>query len=300
MEQCRVYQADTLKSILTEGDDAGESLFETALRAQLEDVGSPTRSTQGRRRSRQNSARSLDSLRSATGTPNRMQMHDSIDELMEPGRESESAMSSAVRRKQESMATLNAARLARYQKIQAEIEEEGKRRIEQSKARAEKRFNYLYDTVFHGMLDPAGVIPQVDSTLNTQQRRDDRRTERLYQEWKEGVYDPIHSQLKAKVDERSMQEVQDRNQKNYSAYLDTLNTKGSTNYRGGLFRDTIIATEYDPMATRSQYIKINTRGIVDPLKRDLTRHKREKADMGMDVVEHGRYPGRSYMFDVKW
>jgi len=88
-------------------------------------------------------------------------MHDSIDELMEPGRESESAMSSAVRRKQESMATLNAARLARYQKIQAEIEEEGKRRIEQSKARAEKRFNYLYDTVFHGMLDPAGVIPQV-------------------------------------------------------------------------------------------------------------------------------------------
>jgi hypothetical protein len=74
MEQCRVYQADTLKSILTEGDDAGESLFETALRAQLEDVGSPTRSTQGRRRSRQNSARSLDSLRSATGTPNRMQV----------------------------------------------------------------------------------------------------------------------------------------------------------------------------------------------------------------------------------
>jgi hypothetical protein len=58
------------------------------------------------------------------------------------------------------------------------------------------------------------------------------------------------------VDERSMQEVQDRNQKNYSAYLDTLNTKGSTNYRGGLFRDTIIATEYDPMATRSQYIKV--------------------------------------------
>jgi hypothetical protein len=73
-------------------------------------------------------------------------------------------MSSAVRRKQESMATLNAARLARYQKIQAEIEEEGKRRIEQSKARAEKRFNYLYDTVFHGMLDPAGVIPQVGSS----------------------------------------------------------------------------------------------------------------------------------------
>jgi hypothetical protein len=73
-------------------------------------------------------------------------------------------MSSAMRRKQESMATLNAARLARYQKIQAEIEEEGKRRIEQSKARAEKRFNYLYDTVFHGMLDPAGVIPQVGSS----------------------------------------------------------------------------------------------------------------------------------------
>jgi len=43
------------------------------------------------------------------------------------------------------------------------------------------------------------TAPQVDSTLNTQQRRDDRRTERLYQEWKEGVYDPIHSQLKAKV-----------------------------------------------------------------------------------------------------
>jgi hypothetical protein len=53
-----------------------------------------------------------------------------------------------------------------------------------------------------------------------------------------------------------MQEVQDRNQKNYSAYLSTLNTKGSTNYRAGLFRDTIIATEYDPMATRSQYIKV--------------------------------------------
>jgi hypothetical protein len=58
------------------------------------------------------------------------------------------------------------------------------------------------------------------------------------------------------VDKRSMQEVQDRNQKNYSAYLSTLNTKGSTNYRAGLFRDTIIATEYDPMATRSQYIKV--------------------------------------------
>jgi hypothetical protein len=89
------------------------------------------------------------------------QTHDAIDELAETGRESTSAMSSAVRRKQESMAALNAARLARYIKIQAEIEVEGKRRIEQSKARADKRFNFLYDTVFHGMLDPAGVIPQV-------------------------------------------------------------------------------------------------------------------------------------------
>jgi hypothetical protein len=79
MEQCRVYQADTLKSILIEGEDAGESLLETALRVQLEDVGSPTRSTQGRRRSRQNSARSLDSLRSATGSPNRLQVRPNRD-----------------------------------------------------------------------------------------------------------------------------------------------------------------------------------------------------------------------------
>jgi hypothetical protein len=27
---------------------------------------------------------------------------------------------------------------------------------------------------------------------------------------------------------------------------------------------------------------------VDPLKRDLTRQKREKIEMGMDVVDHGR------------
>lgn len=59
------------------------------------------------------------------------------------------------------------------------------------------------------------------------------------------------------VDARSMQEVQTRNQDNYTAYLTTLNTKGSTNYRAGLFRDTIIQSEYDPMATRQQYIKVN-------------------------------------------
>lgn len=70
MEQCRVYQSDTLKSMFSSEDHEGESLMETALRAQLEDVGSPTRApTHGRRRSRQNSARSVDSLRSTTGVP---------------------------------------------------------------------------------------------------------------------------------------------------------------------------------------------------------------------------------------
>jgi hypothetical protein len=44
-----------------------------------------------------------------------------------------------------------------------------------------------------------GSGAQVDSTLNIQQRRDAKHREQLYQEWKEGVYDPIHSQLKAKV-----------------------------------------------------------------------------------------------------
>ena len=62
----------------------------------------------------------------------------------------------------------------------------------------------------------------------------------------------IHLQLA----QRSIAEIEARHNRNLDAFLTTQKQKGTVHYRGGVFRDTIIESDYDPMAPHQEVIKV--------------------------------------------
>lgn len=50
-----------------------------------------------------------------------------------------------------------------------------------------------------GMMDPSGILTEMDAKLATHERAKEKRKEHLYQEWKEGVYDHMQHNLQSQV-----------------------------------------------------------------------------------------------------
>ena len=48
------------------------------------------------------------------------------------------------------------------------------------------------------------------------------------------------------------------------------------NAKAGVFRDVILESDYDPLSALGHTFRIDTRQIEDPIKRDLTKTKKEK------------------------
>mmetsp|Transcript_29932 Transcript_29932/g.41433 ORF Transcript_29932/g.41433 Transcript_29932/m.41433 type:complete len:368 (+) Transcript_29932:293-1396(+) len=282
--ECRIYDQATLKSLFDESPDYNPLL----------ELGTPIEATPSTVKSatKKNYSNSTVPSRKEVKQNNTIQQQQ-IEQFSSPSKKIENSTS----RREKTQLTLNKARLEKYEQQQREADLQSKQRIETQKATREKKFNYMYDTVFNGMMDPSGILNEVDTLLATNDNANLRKKEALYKEWKENVYDRIHGAIQEQVDAISTEEIEKRHRDHFEAYLNTITKKGKQHYRGGVFRDVIIESDYDPLVPRSNAIKISTTGMVDPLKRDLRRQDNEKQSMGLEVVSHGPCPGKT-MFPV--
>lgn len=67
----------------------------------------------------------------------------------------------------------------------------------------------------------------------------------------------------------------------------------------GVFRDTIIEADYNPLSAQKHTIKYSLRKIEDPLKRDVEKVYKEKMELGL-VDMLGQQNLGKHTFDVKW
>jgi hypothetical protein len=99
-----------------------------------------------------------------------------------------------------------------------------------------------------------------------------RRKERLYQEWTDNVFNAVQDHISETINSMSHLDVASRRREMFQAFLDESNRK-----KGGLFRDIIIESDYDPLADqRSAAVKYKpVSHAEDPCKNRFTR---ENAD----------------------
>lgn len=62
--------------------------------------------------------------------------------------------------------------------------------------------------------------------------------------------------LGLQLSQRSIEDIEARHNRNLEAYLRTQQFKGNQHYRGGVFRDVIIESDYDPLVANQSAIKV--------------------------------------------
>ena len=66
-----------------------------------------------------------------------------------------------------------------------------------------------------------------------------------------------------------------------------------------MFRDTIIEADYNPLTAHEATIKYSTRGMEDPLKRDIAKVQKERMELGLVDMLKDSTLGKD-TFDTKW
>eukprot|EP00241_Pyramimonas_parkeae_P015775 CAMPEP_0114326436 /NCGR_PEP_ID=MMETSP0059-20121206/29724_1 /TAXON_ID=36894 /ORGANISM="Pyramimonas parkeae, Strain CCMP726" /LENGTH=501 /DNA_ID=CAMNT_0001455411 /DNA_START=157 /DNA_END=1663 /DNA_ORIENTATION=- len=246
--------------------------------AQTRGPRSPARTPASRGTNMSRGTNKLSALKEATGSQHRSTLKTTLGKTSTVG-------SRTMSRQEEQHQMLNRRRIEQHEAKQREVVEESKLRVEAMHQKREKRFNFLYDTVFQGMMDPSGILTEMDAKLATHERAKEKR--------KEHVYDHMQHNLQSQLSQRSIEDIEARHNRNLEAYLRTQQFKGNQHYRGGVFRDVIIESDYDPLVANQSAIKIDVTGMKDPLKKDLERVRREKEELGYEVVNHGPVPGKT-------
>mmetsp|Transcript_23861 Transcript_23861/g.28839 ORF Transcript_23861/g.28839 Transcript_23861/m.28839 type:complete len:502 (+) Transcript_23861:85-1590(+) len=199
---------------------------------------------------------------------------------------------------EEHKAAKKAQREKLHKEMQDQTQRETERRIADRAARREAAFNEMYSQVVEGMDNPDGVLHEVDTMLATAEASKLKKNEALYKEWKESVYDPIQDQLTTQVNALDSKTVMAKNIANLDTYLNVTNHKKTHNGKATVFRDSILPDEYLP--SNNHTIVVNTKGMFDPLKRDLIKTHTEKVQQGLDVPDYGHYPGKITLNVAGW
>ena len=185
------------------------------------------------------------------------------------------------------------AREARYREETEQLLRDTERWRAEKAKRREDAFQTMYASVCDGLDGEGGVVGEVTATLENNARLRRKKTAALYAEWKEEVFDKIQASVEEQMGRVNIKESEQRRAKAYDAYIRTVNSKA----KGGVFRDIIIPTDYDPLTLREHTLKYN--GTVrDPMKRDLHKAAREKRDMG--VKDMGTTQARQTLDVIKW
>lgn len=173
-----------------------------------------------------------------------------------------------------------AAQEAKFRHIQEQIKRDTQRALQEKAKKREAAFNEMFKKVSAGLNGTDPLIKKIDSTIEYTETMRRKKKVMLYEEWRECVYDRIHSQLQRKLSERTSRSIENRLRARYDDFISTSNKKGA------VFRDIITEKEYNPMAVRSDVIRFDST-IDDPVKRDIQRttmEKRQAAELGVGGV----------------
>ena len=179
-----------------------------------------------------------------------------------------------------------AAREKKYKEMQEQARKETERRIQEKAKKRDNAFNEMYQRVAAGMEMKDGITKEVDDALVEREASKEKKKRELYGTWKEEVYDKIHNQIDAAVNGLSSKDVEAKLIRAEQAFL------RASNKFGGVFRDIVIESDYDPLSYAEEVIKINTGRIRDPVKRDVQRQQEEERFLNADNLnvneEHPR------------
>ncbi|KAL3152201.1 hypothetical protein ABBQ32_001288 [Trebouxia sp. C0010 RCD-2024] len=148
----------------------------------------------------------------------------------------------------------------------------------------ETSFQDSFDQLQHGLTSQDGIISQVNDIL--QQSASVKHQKKVFQK--------IQKRLSHGLSKNSPQQLEQRLAKQYEQYLHTVNTTA------GVFRDTIAAQVYDPLAPRQHTLRIPTGDIQDPVKRDLEKSQREREQLMPTRLRSPPVAGKETLNTVLW
>ena len=93
-----------------------------------------------------------------------------------------------------------------------------------------------------------------------------RRQAELYREWNDSIGKKVQRQIDAELSKRRTSDISARRRAESDEYLRILKKKEAT---GGVYRDIIIESEYDPLMAHSSGIRFKVSDAQDPLKQEL-------------------------------
>ena len=114
----------------------------------------------------------------------------------------------------------------------------------------------------------SSIIRELEGVIRDDEIWKQRKKERLYQEWSDSVFQVIQSDIASKIDAMTHLDVASKRRQMFQSFLDESNRK-----KGGLFRDIIIESDYDPLTDqRAAAVKYKTVSHAsDPCKNRFTR-----------------------------
>lgn len=114
------------------------------------------------------------------------------------------------------------------------------------------------------------LIDEINEVMNEDENWKQRKRERLYAEWTAQVFNPMQAQIDEQLESMSHDDIVQKRRYMFQCFLDESNRK-----RGGVFRDIIIASDYDPltMAKEATISYEKARDVEDPTKNRFTRER---------------------------
>ncbi|KAF1784925.1 hypothetical protein GQ600_7890 [Phytophthora cactorum] len=169
--------------------------------------------------------------------------------------------------------------------------------IQRQKSKKEGQYLKLQQEVEDGKI----LAKELREKLELQQQSKTRQFSRMHEEWTNGVFHKLNDPIVAKVQSMDGKQRSAEKAEAYQKFLDI------TNKKGGLFRDIIIESEYNPLSD-AKFINHRAK-LDDPVKRAIRRREEEDAiardganmsnEAGDLPVLSGQNVGRSDNLDVK-
>jgi hypothetical protein len=168
-------------------------------------------------------------------------------------------------------AAQRAAREAAAQEADASFRAAMQAKRDRVAAAREAAFRCLYDSVLAGLQDGRhGMTAEATAALEHATAAAASRRRALHAAWSTQVFQRLSDRVQTAVAAVPVAELEASLCAASDAYLRACNAKG------GVYRDVVIATDYNPFERSRAVIRVPTDDIVDPLKRDLLRTQEER------------------------
>lgn len=179
----------------------------------------------------------------------------------------------------------------KYEERQDRIARAMRRKREQQQREEEDKFARMYNEL---MMEEEEFVTLVKEYCRLNDENVRRKAEALCREWHEKVFDRVNRQVSRQLAKVSSHDIAVRRRKLYEQFLVAANSK-----EGGLFRDIIIESEYDPLVAREHTIKYHVTTDDDPVKLEVNKFKREQQTLPGEFKE-SRELGRVTLPPTMW